>query len=325
MNYAARLRRISTLAMAATTAALLLSACGGGGGGAATPAVGGSSDVVAINGSPATNEVASYGKKLTLTVNGSNVDKLAVTATGCKDLALSTSGTFVSTAATAYFQCTVSAVPTAQIVFKRPGEAATLVTVTVPVPAPQVTMSFNNGGGVNGNVVVTLAPDKTPITVDNFLRYVNSGFYTSTRIHRVVPGFIVQGGGYADAIAGNATTANIPGLKPAAANIALEVGKGLTNKQWTIAMARAAEPDTANSQFYFNLADNAGLDPTAATANTPASAGYAVFGSISDGTATVSSIASPATAPCVSITFFTAAPECTPIPNVVLTSATQTR
>ena len=313
--------RCFKLAMVSGAAAVLISACGGGGDGTAA---GGGSDVVSSISSASTG-VPTYGQKLTLTVNGVNVDKLAVSASGCSDLALTTSGALVSSASTAYFQCTVSAVGTAQFVLKRPSDAATVGTATFNVPMPQVTLTFSNGSGVNGSVVVTLAPDKTPVTVDNFLKYVNSGFYKDTRIHRVVPGFIVQGGGYGEAISGSATTANIPGLKLAAANIALEVNKGLSNKQWTIAMARAAEPNTANSQFYFNLADNGALDPTAATATSPASAGYAVFGSITAGTSTVAAIANPASAPCVAIKLFTAAPECTPIPNVVLLSATQTQ
>ena len=264
-----------------------------------------------------------YGKRLTVTVNGSNVDKLSVSATGCKDAALGSSGAFVSSATTAYYQCTPTVVGAAQLVVKRPSDGSTLSTVAFNVPVPQVTMNFSNGAGINGNVVVTLAPDKTPITVENFLNYVNSGFYKDTRIHRVVPGVIVQGGGYAEAISGSATTANIPGIKPPGANIALEVNKGLLNKQWTIGMARAAGSDTANSQFYFNLADNAFFDPSAS------SAGYAVFGIVTSGMSNVADIANPALAPCVSISPFlrpfTIAPECTPIPNVVLTSATQTQ
>ncbi len=287
----------------------MLSACGGGGG--ATTA-GGGSDVVAIT--SAANDAPMYGKRLTLTVNGSNVDKLVVTATGgCKDVVLGSG----SSASTALYQCTLSAVGPAQIFLKRPDGVVSTVSFTVPMP--QVTMNFSNGAGIQGDVVVTLAPDKTPLTVDNFLKYVNAGFYKDTRIHRVVPGAIVQGGGYGEAISGSATTANIPGLKPTTGTIVLEVNKGLSNKQWTIAMARADAPNTANSQFYFNLADNIGLDPSAA------SAGYAVFGSITAGTTNVAAIANPAIAACVSITFFTTAPECTPIPNVVLTSATQTQ
>jgi cyclophilin family peptidyl-prolyl cis-trans isomerase len=317
MNIASLHSRVLPSALAVSTTALMLSACGGGGG-ATISTPGGSSDTVAIAGLPI-NDVAKYGKKLTLTVNGSNVDKLAVTSTGCKDLALSTSGDFVSTASTAYFQCIVSAVGVAQIILKRPADGATLVTVSVPVPLPQVTMSFSNGAGINGNVVVTLAPDKTPITVNNFLNYVNSGFYNGTLIHRVVPGFAIQGGGYGTAISVVGTRAEIPGTKPANAPIVLEVNKGLLNTQWSIAMAREPLPDTAKSEFFFNLADNPGLNPSANNA------GYAVFGAITAGTANVAAIANPTIAPCASIPVFLSPGECTPIPNVVLTSATQTQ
>jgi cyclophilin family peptidyl-prolyl cis-trans isomerase len=309
MNIASRHPRVLPLAAAVSATALLLSACGGGGDSSAD----GSSVSTASVSLPA------YSQKLTLTVNGTNADKLVVTATGCKDVALSNSGALVSSALIAYYQCTVSAVGAGQLVVKRPSDGAALTTVPFNVPMPQVTMNFSNGAGVSGNVVVTLAPDKTPITVDNFLKYVNSGFYKDTRIHRVAPGFIIQGGAYGDAIAGNAASSTVPLAKPTAANIVLEVNKGLSNKQWTIAMARTSSPDTANSQFYFNLVDNLALDSSAA------SAGYAVFGSITAGTSNVAAIANPALAPCVAVRSLTASPECTPIPNVVLTSATQTQ
>ncbi|MBC8058617.1 MAG: peptidylprolyl isomerase, partial [Rhizobiales bacterium] len=118
-------------------------------------------------------------------------------------------------------------------------------------------MTLSNGAAVTGTIVVTLAPDKTPITVDNFLAYVNSGFYNGTVIHRVSPGFVIQGGGYAAPI--DTTT---PTPKTANAAIALEVGKGLSNTQWTIAMARSSDPASATSQFYVNLVDNSSsLDP----------------------------------------------------------------
>jgi cyclophilin family peptidyl-prolyl cis-trans isomerase len=317
MKLASHSVRILNSALSVSATAFLLSACGGGGGASPSTPNGGS-ETVAIAGVPS-NDVAMYGKKLTLTVNGTNVDKLAVTASGCKDVALSTSGAFVSTASTAYFQCTVSAVGTAQFILKRPADAATLVAISVPVPLPQVTLSFSNGAGINGNVVVALALDKTPITVDNFLNYVNSGFYNGTLIHRVAPGFVIQGGGYGTAITQIGNRADIPGVKPPNAPIVLEVNKGLSNTQWSIAMARNANPDSAGSEFFFNLVDNPALNPNAN------SAGFAVFGNIVAGTSNVAAIANPAIAPCISINFFSGAGECTPIPNVILVSAKQTQ
>ena len=113
------------------------------------------------------------------------------------------------------------------------------------------------------------------------------------------------------------TDANVT-PKATNAPIALEVGKGLTNTQWTIAMARSADPASATSQFFINLVDNSALlDPS--TVN---GAGYAVFGSVAASGATVAAIAG---APCTAIPFFLPSGECTPWPNVVITSAVQTR
>jgi cyclophilin family peptidyl-prolyl cis-trans isomerase len=133
-----------------------------------------------------------------------------------------------------------------------------------------------------GTVVVELYPDKAPITVKNFLSYVNTGFYDNTIFHRVVPGFVSQGGGFitdaTNKIAQKAST-----FPP----IALESNNGLSNLKYTLAMARTASPDTATSQFYFNATSNTNLDfnPALAAAN-----GYAVFGKTVSGTAVLDSM-----------------------------------
>ncbi|MBC8057754.1 MAG: peptidylprolyl isomerase, partial [Rhizobiales bacterium] len=102
------------------------------------------------------------------------------------------------------------------------------------------------------------------------------------------------------------------------AAIALEVGKGLSNTQWTIAMARSSDPASATSQFYVNLVDNSSsLDPGPLNG-----AGYAVFGSVTTGTSVVTSVAG---APCSEIPFFLPSGECTPSPNVVVTTAVQSQ
>jgi peptidyl-prolyl cis-trans isomerase A (cyclophilin A) len=210
----------------------------------------------------------------------------------------------------AQYTCTVSAMGAGQFVVTRTSGGATLSTVAFNVPAPQVTLNFSNSAGVTGSIVLTLRPDKAPITVGNFLDYVNSGFYAGTVFHRVSPGFVVQGGGYTAPL--DATTQN---LKATNAPIPLEVGTGLSNTQWTVAMARSSDSASATSQFFINLVDNsATLDPGL-------SAGYAVFGSVTSGTANVSAIAG---APCTAIPLFLLPGECTPIPNMVITSATQT-
>jgi cyclophilin family peptidyl-prolyl cis-trans isomerase len=129
----------------------------------------------------------------------------------------------------------------------------------------------------------------------------------------VAPGFVIQGGGYASPVDNNAVTP-----KATNAPIALEVGKGLSNTQWSIAMARTSAPASATSQFFINLVDNsASLDPGAVNG-----AGYAVFGNVAASSAIVSSIAG---APCTAIPFFLPSGECTPSPNVVITSAVQSR
>lgn len=118
-----------------------------------------------------------------------------------------------------------------------------------------------------GTIIVELNKSRAPITVDNFLTYVESGFYDDTLFHRIIPGFVIQGGGLD--LQENE--------KPTLAAIVNESGNGLSNIQWTIAMAREEDPHTATSQFYFNIGDNERLDPSAS------GWGYAVFGQVVQG------------------------------------------
>lgn len=119
-----------------------------------------------------------------------------------------------------------------------------------------------------GNFVVELYPDRAPITVAEFLKYVNEGQYTQTLFHRVIPGFLVQGGGFA------AADEAVKATHPAIFN---ESGNGLQNKRGWVGLARTEAPHSGNCQFYINLADNPELDPL------PVRWGYAVFGKIIDG------------------------------------------
>lgn len=304
--------RFAGIVGAALVSATVLVACGGGGGGDSAAAAPGAA--VAPSVSSVSVGAAKYAQKLLLTINGSNLDRdLAVSATGCQGVALSMAAPKVSSATTAYYQCAVSAVGAGQFTITQVSNGAALAKQPFTVAVPQVTLTVNNGAGVGGTMVVTLAPDKAPLTVDNFLGYVNSSFYDGTVFHRVSPGFVVQGGGYVAPV-----NSNTPTLKPTAAPIALEVNKGLSNTQWTIAMARSSEPASATSQFYVNLGDNSGaLDPSPVNG-----AGYAVFGTITSGTATVTGIVG---APCTAIAFFLPTGECTPTPNMVITSAVQTQ
>ncbi len=303
-------------ATAVVAIASALAACGGGGGD------GGSGSAANASVSAASVGPAKYAQRLLLTISGSNLDRgVTVAATGCRGVAPSTLPGQVSTATTAYYQCTVSAVGAGQFAVTRTSDGVALATAAFSVPTPQVTMTLSNGAGVSGTITVTLAPDKTPLTVDNFLAYVNAGFYDGTVIHRVSPGFVVQGGGYVAPV-----NTNTPTAKPTNAPIALEVNKGLSNTQWTIAMARKCDPALATSQFFINLADNSSAldpkpDPSLCLLNID-NAGFAVFGTVSGGTATVTSIT---TAPCVTIPLFLELGDCTPTPNVVVSSAVQTQ
>lgn len=131
-----------------------------------------------------------------------------------------------------------------------------------PAGNPKVRITTNMGA-----VVVELEPARAPITVKNFLEYVQAGHYDGTIFHRVIPGFVLQGGGY-----------DPKGVeKPARASIVNESGNGLSNRHGTVAMARTGDPHSANAQFYINLADNVALDPQ------PSRWGYTVFGRVVEG------------------------------------------
>ena len=131
-----------------------------------------------------------------------------------------------------------------------------------------------------GDIVVQLDAAKAPKTVENFLAYVNSKHYDGTIFHRVIDGFMIQGGGF---------TADMQ-QKPTKTPIALEAKNGLKNDTYTIAMARTGNPDSATSQFFINVKDNAMLN-----APSPDGHGYAVFGKVVEGTAVVDKIKAVAT------------------------------
>lgn len=301
-----QLRRSNFASVSVFLASVLaLTACGGGGGGA--PA--GNAPVVTAS----LAADAKYSQTLTLTLSGQNLDQaLTLSSAMCKNFLRSTTAPWVSSATTAYYQCTVSGVGAGEVAVKDGNSGAALATVPFTVAMPQVTLQVSNGAGVSGSLVITLAADKTPVTVDNFLAYVNGHFYDGTVFHRLSPGFVLQGGGYASPLVDNTAQ-----TKPTQAPIALEVGKGLSNTQWTVAMARTSAANSATSQFFINLVDNSTvLDPSALTA------GYAVFGAVTSGTSTVTAITA---APCTAIALFLPAGDCTPSPNVLVTSAVQSR
>lgn len=132
-----------------------------------------------------------------------------------------------------------------------------------------------------GSFVVELDARRAPLTAGNFVAYVNSGHFEGTVFHRVIQGFVIQGGGYTPDYE----------LKPTSRMVANEAGNGLTNRRGTIAMARTPDPHSADAQFYINLVDNASLDPN------PSRWGYAVFGTVISGMEVVDAIGHVATGP----------------------------
>jgi peptidyl-prolyl cis-trans isomerase A (cyclophilin A)/peptidyl-prolyl cis-trans isomerase B (cyclophilin B) len=126
----------------------------------------------------------------------------------------------------------------------------------------------------HGDVTVRLFAEKAPITVENFLAYVDSGFYKGTIFHRVIPRFMIQTGGFNERME----------KKPTRDPIVNEAKNRLHNERGTIAMARTSDPDSASSQFYINVRNNFSLDWA------PRNPGYTVFGEVIDGMATVDAI-----------------------------------
>ena len=133
-----------------------------------------------------------------------------------------------------------------------------------------------------GDIVLELYPDKAPKTVENFLQYVSDKHYDGTVFHRVIDGFMIQGGGM---------TANLQ-QKPTRAPIPIESANGLKNDKYTIAMARTSNPNSATAQFFINVGDNAFLNYSAPT---PQGWGYTVFGKVVAGMEVVDQIRTVAT------------------------------
>ena len=132
-----------------------------------------------------------------------------------------------------------------------------------------------------GVIEAVLFKDKAPITVDNFMKYVDAGFYTGTIFHRVISGFMIQGGGFDRYFT----------QKPTRTPIKNEAANGLKNERGTLAMARTSVVDSATAQFFINLKDNAALNHGARDY------GYAVFGKVTQGMDVVDAIASVQTGP----------------------------
>jgi peptidyl-prolyl cis-trans isomerase A (cyclophilin A) len=147
-----------------------------------------------------------------------------------------------------------------------------------PRPAPTgpvVAFDVAQGRTDLGTITIALDPEKAPITVANFLKYLRSGHYEGTVFHRVIPGFMIQGGGFTPELE----------EKPTQGTIRNEARNGLRNSRGTVAMARTNDPDSADCQFFINLRDNHRLDYGIG------GAGYAVFGEVVEGMDVVDRIA----------------------------------
>jgi peptidyl-prolyl cis-trans isomerase A (cyclophilin A)/peptidyl-prolyl cis-trans isomerase B (cyclophilin B) len=154
-----------------------------------------------------------------------------------------------------------------------------LAAVNAGAAQPQVEIKTNMG-----RITLELYPDKAPQTVENFLQYVKAGFYDGTVFHRVIPNFMIQGGGFTPAFVQKKTRGPIKN----------EAGNGLKNTVGTVAMARTSDPGSATAQFFINIADNDFLNFTAPTQR---GHGYAVFGKVVKGMDVVEKIARIATGP----------------------------
>jgi cyclophilin family peptidyl-prolyl cis-trans isomerase len=158
---------------------------------------------------------------------------------------------------------------------------ATLLTMVMPIAgaAERPVVHFKTS---MGEIVVQLEPEKAPATVENFLAYVKAGQFDGTIFHRVIDGFMLQGGGFTPDYQ----------QKPTRAPVRNEADNGLKNRRGTIAMARTADPHSATAQFFINVADNAFLDHRSKDAQ---GWGYAVFGEVVSGMDVVDRIKSQPT------------------------------
>jgi cyclophilin family peptidyl-prolyl cis-trans isomerase len=216
---------------------------------------------------------AQYGKKATIYLGGKDLrsNLLVDTSGAC------TSPSFASNSNTdtLVLNCVVAKTGDFSLVVQT-AEGAAIYSTTLNIPLPQVALIT-----AKGSITVELDPTLAPISTNNFLSYVNKGFYRSTLFHRVIPNFVIQGGGY---------TAGLVKQTVQSAPIELESNKGLSNVRGSLAMARTYLPNSATSEFYINLVDNLSLDYKNA-----ANPGYAVFGKVIQGMDVVDAIAAEPT------------------------------
>jgi cyclophilin family peptidyl-prolyl cis-trans isomerase len=235
---------------------LLLNACGGGGNADFPPVVTGFKV-----------QTLQYGRTAVIYVGGNDLrNTIAVdTNSACE------TPTFAASSSTTQLEinCTVTAVGNMPLSLKA-ANGQVLYQTTLNVAKPQVQFNISQGTTSLGNITLELDPAAAKSTVNNFLNYVNTGYYTNTLFHRVMPGFVVQAGGYTSGMV----------KKPGQTGpIVLQSNNGLSNLRGTVAMARLPDPfDSATAEFYINLVDNTSLDYK--SINSP---GYAVFGKVVQG------------------------------------------
>jgi cyclophilin family peptidyl-prolyl cis-trans isomerase len=279
-----RLRNLLAVAVAAAS----IAACGGGS----------NDDDPSVNGIVAAP--TAYGRTALWTVSGLNLDRgiaFVIDAGSCDNVAEVAGGT----ATQRQFSCRPSSL--GELV-GRVNDAGgnRLATLRVIIPTPVVQLSL-----AEGTITVELDPVRAPVSVQNFLNYVNTGFYSNTIFHRVIADFVIQGGGYTP---GNPDPVFKTPTQPA---IELESNNGLSNLRGTLAMARGSEPDSANSQYYINVVDNPQLDY-----RSEEQPGYAVFGRVTAGLDVVDAISIVPTRAIPSLGLNNV-----PVTNVIVTTARQ--
>ena len=278
-----KLFKVFGLFVTALLVVCLLSACGGSTG---FPPV-----VTAVK-----VQSISYGRTATIYLGGKDLRSSLVVDTngGCTNTSFSAS----SSTDLLVLNCIPKTVGDIPLTLKT-AAGEVVYSTTVTVPNPQVTLVTGKGA-----ITLELDPAKAPISTNNFLSYVGSGFYKDTLFHRVIAGFVVQGGGY---------TTGMLKRTASVGPIELESNKGLSNQRGTLAMARTNVPNSATSEFFINLVDNLALDYKNA-----ANPGYAVFGKVVQGMDVVDAIAAQATG--VRFGFADV-----PLEDITITLAVQTR
>jgi peptidyl-prolyl cis-trans isomerase A (cyclophilin A) len=196
------------------------------------------------------------------------------------------------------YSCVVNA--TGPLVFSaKDATGAVILSKNYTVPEPQVTLLTDLG-----SIVLELNPSSSPLSVKNFLKYAQDGFYNGTIFHRVIPGFVIQAGGFTAGLNSKPTTYGA---------IELESQNGLSNLRGTLAMARTSEANSATSQFYLNLQDNLNLDYSG-----PNNLGYAVFGKVLSGLDVMDTIAKT---PTTNLNGYSDVP----VSDITITSVTRTQ